>query len=106
MGCDNADMNKITRIFSKTRRNALSMWLIVACLGLAGLSCPTLAQAPDATESSNTADDAVILEMAQAWRKKDKASLAALLPQASGHVLEPWGAYWELAARLPSASSA
>ena len=106
MGCDNADMNKITRIFSKTRRNALSMWLIVACLGLAGLSCPTLAQAPDATQSSNTADDAVILEMAQAWRKKDKASLSALLPQASGHALEPWGAYWELAARLPTASSA
>ena len=106
MGCDNADMNKITRIFSKTRRNALSMRLIVACLGLAGLSCPTLAQAPDASESNNTADDAVILDMAQAWRKKDKASLSALLPQASGHALEPWGAYWELAARLPTASSA
>lgn len=106
MGCDNADMNKIPRIFTKTRRNALSMRLIVACLGLAGLSCPTLAQAPvAAVDASAGVDDAVILDMAQAWRKKDKASLAALLPQASGHVLEPWGAYWELAARLPTAVS-
>ena len=44
--------------------------------------------------------------MAQAFRKKDSATLTALLPQARGHALEPWAAYWELSARLPTASPA
>ena len=49
-------------------------------------------------------EDAVISEMQQAFRKNDKARLSSLLPQARGHVLEPWAAYWELRARLDSAS--
>ena len=51
------------------------------------------------------ADDAVISEMQQAFRKNDKARLTALLPQARGHVLEPWAAYWELSIRLDRASN-
>jgi hypothetical protein len=35
--------------------------------------------------------DDVLLEMQQAFKKGDKKRLAALLPQARGHVLEPWG---------------
>ncbi|PHM19847.1 MAG: lytic transglycosylase [Curvibacter sp. PD_MW3] len=50
-----------------------------------------------------TADDAVILDMNQAFKKGDRKRLSALLPQVQGHVLEPWGAYWELAARLDEA---
>ena len=50
------------------------------------------------------AEDAVISEMQQAFRKNDKARLSALLPQARGHTLEPWAAYWELSARLDRAS--
>ena len=49
-------------------------------------------------------DDAPILEMSQAVKKGDRKRLAALLPQAQGHLLEPWAAYWELSARLDSAS--
>ena len=48
--------------------------------------------------------DDTLLEMAQAFRKNDKARLSALLPQARGHVLEPLAAYWELRPRLDTAS--
>ncbi len=47
--------------------------------------------------------DTVLLDMQQAFRKGDKKQLAALLPQARGHALEPWAAYWELRARLDEA---
>jgi soluble lytic murein transglycosylase len=43
--------------------------------------------------------------MKQAFQRGDKARLAALLPQARGHVLEPWAAYWELKARLQEAGA-
>ena len=47
--------------------------------------------------------DDVLLEMQQAFRQGNKARLAQLLPQAQGHALEPWAAYWELRARLDTA---
>jgi len=49
-------------------------------------------------------DDSTILEMAQAFQKGNKARLTQLLPQARGHMLEPWAAYWELNARLDTAT--
>ena len=45
----------------------------------------------------------VILDMSQAFKKGDSKRLSALLPQARGHVLEPWAAYWELRSRLDTA---
>ena len=51
-----------------------------------------------------TASDATLTEMAQAYKVRDRKRLAALLPQARGHILEPWAAYWELSARLDQAS--
>ena len=48
--------------------------------------------------------DSVILDMRDAFRRADKARLASLLPQARGHALEPWAAYWALKARLEEAS--
>jgi soluble lytic murein transglycosylase len=47
--------------------------------------------------------DEVLLEMHQAFRKKDANRLSALLPQARGHVLEPLAAYWEMRTRLDTA---
>ena len=44
--------------------------------------------------------DDVLLQMKQAAQRGDKARLSALLPQARGHALEAWAAYWELKARL------
>ena len=49
--------------------------------------------------------DDVLLQMKQASQRGDKARLSALLPQARGHALEPWAAYWELKARLGESST-
>lgn len=48
--------------------------------------------------------DDVLLEMGQAFKSGDRKKLAQLLPQAKGHPLEGWAAYWELRARLEEAS--
>ena len=48
---------------------------------------------------------AVLLEMAEAFKRNDRRRLSSLLPQVRGHVLEPWAAYWELRARLDDAST-
>ena len=56
------------------------------------------------TALAQGANDSVLTEMAQAFRKGDRKKLSQLLPQARGHVLEPWAAYWELKARLDEAS--
>jgi soluble lytic murein transglycosylase len=55
-------------------------------------------------QAQNRGDEA-ILEMAQAFRQGNKVRLAQLLPQARGHALEPWAAYWELRARLDTATA-
>jgi soluble lytic murein transglycosylase len=55
------------------------------------------------TPSAQQPRHEILLEMAQASRQGNKARLAELLPQARGHVLEPWAAYWELRARLDTA---
>ena len=71
-------------------------------MGLAGwmlLSGGVAAQAVAAGPN-----DAVILEMASAFKRGDAKKLTQSLPQARGHVLEPWAAYWELRARLDQAS--
>jgi len=50
-------------------------------------------------------DDGLILEMHQAFRSNDKARLSRLLPQSREHVMAPWAAFWELRARLDTAST-
>ncbi len=52
------------------------------------------------TQGNNT-----ILDMNQAFKRGDRKRLSTLLPQAKGHLLEPYAAYWEIKARLPEASS-
>jgi soluble lytic murein transglycosylase len=59
-----------------------------------------------ATKVALSRTDDAVLEMGQAFKRADKARLAALLPQTRGHVLEPWAAYWELRNRLDLASTA
>ncbi len=56
--------------------------------------------------ASYLAADNAALDMAQAYKVRDRKRLAALLPQLRGHPLEVWGAYWDLSARLPDASPA
>ena len=57
------------------------------------------------TAAQTKAGDSLILEMHEAFRKNDKARLTALLPQARDHALAPWAAFWELRARLDTAST-
>jgi len=66
---------------------------------------PILALLAGAAQAQPAAGDEQILQMQQAWRQGNKARLAQLLPQVRGHVLEPWAAYWELRARLDTASA-
>ena len=65
---------------------------------------PASAHTPAPAPTPALAGDELILEMANAFKKGDSKKLSRLLPQARGHVLEPWAAYWELRARLDQAS--
>ncbi len=49
--------------------------------------------------------DDLVLEMQQAFAQANRQKLTQLLPRVRGHVLEPWAAYWELRARLDTAST-
>lgn len=69
-----------------------------------GLSACVLLTPAWAQNNGSRADD-VLLEMNKAFQRGDKTRLAQLLPQAQGHALEPWAAYWELRARLGEASA-
>jgi soluble lytic murein transglycosylase len=71
---------------------------------LGGLSFAALPSAlAQSTGASRAQSDETILEMNRAFKKGDRKRLTALLPQVRNHALEPWGAYWELRARLDSA---
>jgi soluble lytic murein transglycosylase len=71
--------------------------LILACLTTFALGGHAVAQ--------SQRGDEVIIEMAQAYKRGDKARLSTLLPQARGHSLEAQAAYWEIKARLEEVSA-
>ena len=73
-----------------------------AALATGLVSC-SAAQTPGS--GADSASDSLIVEMNQAFKRGDRARLTQLLPQARGHALEPWAAYWELSARLGEASA-
>ncbi len=58
-----------------------------------------------ATGPETSAADGIVLDMAQAFKQRDRKRLSAMLAQVRGHTLEPWAAYWDLAARLDEAST-
>ncbi len=62
---------------------------------------PVLAQG---VAPGQSASDAVILEMRDAFNKGQSARLTELLPRAQSHLLAPWAAYWELRVRLETAA--
>jgi soluble lytic murein transglycosylase len=78
-------------------------WLVWASPAVQAQEQP--APAAPVAEAAGTADDGVILDMRAAYARTDKARLAALLPAARGHALEPWAAYWALKARLEEADA-
>jgi soluble lytic murein transglycosylase len=95
---------------SRTILTALPRWtLFCAAASLLGASLsllfvPALAASPTAAENPRL--DAALLDMAQAYKRRDSRALAAALPQFKGYVLEPWAAYWELSNRLDVAPKA
>lgn len=74
---------------------------ILTLIGLAGFLA---AHAPHALSASDRGDE-MLLEMRTAFNKGQSKRLTELLPAVKGHVLEPWAAYWELRARLETAST-
>ena len=52
---------------------------------------------------AQSAGDAALLRMQDAFRKNQSAALSQTLPQMRGHVLEPMAAYWEMRVRLDTA---
>ncbi|NDF45237.1 MAG: lytic transglycosylase domain-containing protein, partial [Betaproteobacteria bacterium] len=64
----------------------------------------SLTPAVAAPSNADSKQDDVISDMSQAFKRGDRKRLSALLPQAKGHLLEPWAAYWEMKARLDEAS--
>ena len=74
----------------------------IALLG--AMLCAPLGTA-QAQGRDNVRADAVISDMAQAFKQRDRKRLGQLLPQVRGHVLEPWAAYWDLSVRLDEAST-
>ncbi len=62
-----------------------------------------LSSVPVASHAA-VAPDSVLLDMNLAFKNGQTKRLTELLPQARGHILEPWAAYWELRARLDSAT--
>lgn len=73
--------------------------LIALGVALSSPVFPAFAQGRD-----NVRSDEALLDMAQAYKQRDRKRLSSLLPLVRGSVLEPWGAYWELSARLDVAS--
>ena len=73
---------------------------LTGCLALSSFA-PAHAQAAGPVTALA---DAAIVEMSQAFKRSDTRRLSALLSKVRGHVLEPWGAYWELRARLETAA--
>ena len=47
--------------------------------------------------------DDITLDLAQAYKNRDRKRLSAALPSMRGYILEPWVAYWELSVRLDDA---
>ncbi len=84
----------------------MKLSVIVSLFAGAALSLQLLNPAAQAaTLTTDPKADAVITDMAQAFKRGDRKRLSTLLPQAKGHPLEAWAAYWELKARLDEAST-
>ncbi|MCZ8255571.1 MAG: lytic transglycosylase domain-containing protein, partial [Polaromonas sp.] len=88
------------KFLTDPRRTAALPAFFAAVISLA---LPVASHAQATIPASASAADNVIIEMNKASKRGDKGRMAQLLPQARGHALEPWAAYWELKARLGEA---
>ena len=77
---------------------------ILTSIALAGAALGVTAAPAQAQSQPPLRADATVVDMAQAYKQRDRKRLSSLLSQARGHPLEPWAAYWELSTRLDEAS--
>ena len=89
-------------MLSKFLSSTVLAAVVAPALPVALLS-PAFAQSP--AVGANATGDSVLLDMSQAFKRSDRKKLTQLLPQAKGHPLEPWAAYWEIKSRLGEASA-
>ena len=82
---------------------AAAVLATAAPLALAQTAAPFSTATVGAGTAATATGDQLLRDMQQAFRRGDRARLAALLPAARNHPLEPWAAYWELRARLEDA---
>jgi soluble lytic murein transglycosylase len=80
--------------------SAILTSIVLTGAALVATPSPVYAESRDASRL-----DATVLDMAQAYKQRDRKRLTTLLSQVRGHPLEPWAAYWDLSARLDSASN-
>ena len=79
----------------------LNRFSAIVCWSMLAVSVPAVSlSAPIHMSDKN---DAIIIDMSNAYTHNDRKKLSHLLPQAKGHMLEPWAAYWELRVRLGDA---
>ncbi len=112
-------MIKHNPYYSKpTNKSKQAGWIAVAVLGLQTLTFCQMPQAQDrqnfgaylldntknTSANANANTNAVVLQMANAFKRNDSRTLSALLPQMQNHPLEGWAAYWELKARFSHAT--
>ena len=76
-----------------------ALWSILAALSLPA----ALLVAPSSAAAQSSAER-TLQDMREAFRKNDQRTLREGLPRLQGHLMEPLAAYWELRARLDSAS--
>ena len=79
---------------------------ILTSIALLGSLFSPIVTVSYAQSRDNAHLDAVMLDIAQAYKQRDRRTMAALLPQLQGYILEPWAAYWDLSSRLPEAGTA
>ncbi|MEN9436525.1 MAG: hypothetical protein RIR09_1180 [Pseudomonadota bacterium] len=77
---------------------------ILTSIALAGATMLSPSLFAKAQSEDFTRLDDTVLDMAQAYKMRDKVRMGQLLPALRGHPLEPWTAFWELSARLDTAS--
>jgi soluble lytic murein transglycosylase len=81
--------------FQRMLRPSITVFISLAALWGSAAAAP-------APNTYGAADEAVLRAHA-AWRKQDKAQLAATRQPTATHALAPWVAYWELNLRLAQA---
>ncbi len=92
-------------MLSKIFFTAVLAAVVAPALSVALLPAALAQSTVPGANPANAAADGVLLDMGAAFKRGDRKRLTQLLPQAKGHPLEPWAAYWEIKSRLGETST-